>query len=699
MAKLSILSIAYPFSRVSVDSAGGAEQILAAIDAALVAAGHRSIVIAPLGSQVAGHLVPVRIDDEVLDGAAVGRAHAAVIAETARVIARERIDVVHMHGIDFDRYLPAPGPPVLATLHLPPKWYAREALRPARPDTHLCCVSEVQRAAAPSWAAPAYVIPNGVPIDALRFRSRKARFCLVLARICPEKGIHEALDAADEAGVPLVVAGDIGPWDAHRRYFEDVLKRRLRPPHRWIGPAGLARKRGLLAAARALLVPSRAPETSSLVAMEALASGTPVIAFASGALPSIITHGETGFVVEDASSMARAIGEVERISPEVCRRSAELRFASKAMTDAYLALYERLARRSTAGASSAAEPLDVEHVRGADELAALTAEWTELWRRCPTATPFQTPEWLLAYARAFCGGDGAEPWGITVRRRGALVGLAPLCTRRSASETKTSLLGDGVSDYLDVIVDPEHVASVTAAIFDELRRSCAPLGSVVLDELRPCSPLVTCSPLVETSPLVTSSPRPDFQRTVRGPCPVLRLSGGVDPLLPELRKKVAFYRRRVERTGGLVIEEATDARAASWLETLFALHAARWASRGQGGVLARPEVQQHQREAVAALTTSGIARIYGLRVGDRRAAAMLVLRDAWAAYYYIGGFDPELAALSPGTILIAHAIDRAHADGLSELDFLRGREDYKYRFGARDRFNFCLHLEHRPNVR
>jgi CelD/BcsL family acetyltransferase involved in cellulose biosynthesis len=104
-------------------------------------------------------------------------------------------------------------------------------------------------------------------------------------------------------------------------------------------------------------------------------------------------------------------------------------------------------------------------------------------------------------------------------------------------------------------------------------------------------------------------------------------------------------------------------------------------------VLASADVQRFQRTAVAAMSAGGIARLFGLRIGDRRAAAMLVLHDAWAAYHYIAGFDPALGAVSPGTILIAHAIDRAHDDGLAEFDFLRGAEPYKYRFGARDRWN------------
>jgi CelD/BcsL family acetyltransferase involved in cellulose biosynthesis len=152
-----------------------------------------------------------------------------------------------------------------------------------------------------------------------------------------------------------------------------------------------------------------------------------------------------------------------------------------------------------------------------------------------------------------------------------------------------------------------------------------------------------------------------------------------------MREKVRYYRRRAERMGPVEVHEATSETSAEWLDVLFDLHRARWSARGESGGLASPEVQRFQRSAIPAMTASGLARLYGLRIGERRAAAMLVLCDGWAAYYYIGGFDPELADVSPGTILIAHAMERARDEGLAELDFLRGAEPYKYRFGAIDR--------------
>ncbi len=347
---LAVLSVSYPLARVSEDSAGGAEQVLSALDRALVAADHRSIVVAPEGSRVAGVLEAIPWTEGPLGEAARARAQGANAAAVARVLARERVDLVHLHGIDFDRYLPAPGPPVLATLHLPPDWYPPAALRPARPRTWLNCVSAAQAAACPPSPNLVEPIANGVPVERLRARHAKRGFALFLGRICPEKGVHLALRAAHRAGVSLIVAGELYSYPAHRDYFEGEVRPLLDARRRFVGPVGFARKRRLLTAARCLLVPSLAAETSSLVVREAAACGTPVVAFPSGAIAEAVEEGRTGFLVPDVDAMAEAIGRTGAIDPAACRALARERFDEAAMAEHYLALYARLAQPAGAEA-------------------------------------------------------------------------------------------------------------------------------------------------------------------------------------------------------------------------------------------------------------------------------------------------------------------------------------------------------------
>jgi glycosyltransferase involved in cell wall biosynthesis len=343
---LTVLNVAWPLAPVGPDAAGGAEQVLSCLDAALTAAGHRSIVIACEGSRVLGTLIATPLPRPPLDDPARWFAEAWLRLAIARAIERHRPDLVHFHGLDFPACLPPPGVPVLVTLHLPAEWYSAAALRTPRPATWLICVSSAQRRACPADAPLLPEIENGVPVDALAARHAKRRFVLTLGRICAEKGVHIALDAATRAGCPCWVAGTVHPFAAHQDYFQRFVQPRLRGPHRCLGSVDFARKRRLLSAARALLVPSLAAETSSLVAMEALACGTPVIAFRRGALPEIVEHGRTGFLVDDAAGMAQAINEADRLDPADCRRAARERFPLERMTDRYLDLYGRLAGRN-----------------------------------------------------------------------------------------------------------------------------------------------------------------------------------------------------------------------------------------------------------------------------------------------------------------------------------------------------------------
>lgn len=353
---LTVLNVAYPFAVVGPDAVGGAEQVLRALDRALVAAGHRSLVIACEGSRVAGRLLPLPPVRGRIDETAFIARHAAVRSTVREALARHPVDVVHMHGIDFHAYLPSPGVPVLTTLHLPPGWYPPEVFALRRPDTHLVCVSASQERTCPPEARLLPHIGNGVAVDRHSARLSKRRFALALGRICPEKGFHLALDAARRAGLPLLIGGEVFPYEAHERYFAAEVRPRLGGGNRFLGPVGGARKCRLLAAARCLAVPSQAPETSSLVAMEALASGTPVVAFRSGALEEIVEPGETGFLVEpgDVPGMAEAMQAAGRLDPEACRAAARARFSEEGMVERYLRLYRRLAAPAPAWASVSA---------------------------------------------------------------------------------------------------------------------------------------------------------------------------------------------------------------------------------------------------------------------------------------------------------------------------------------------------------
>ncbi len=345
--RLTILNVASPFLPLLREAHSGIEQMLAHLDRALVRAGHRSLVLAPEGSEATGTLIPVRLRTKAVGSEYRDEAYELYRAAIDETLTRWNVDVVHLHGLDFDSYLPAAGVPVLATLHHAPDQYPPEIFYLDRPDTFLNCVSRPQRETCPPGTQLLPDIETGIPVGPLRADFSKRNYVLSLGRVCWEKGFHLAFQAAAKAGCDFVLAGESLQHPSHRDYFNNVIRPKLTRKARYLGPVSFAHKRRLLTSARALLVPSLVPETSCLVAMEAMACGTPVIGFRLGALQDLIDDGRTGFLVESADEMAAAIQACDQLDSVACRATAEARFSIDHMTDKYLDVYERLAARGT----------------------------------------------------------------------------------------------------------------------------------------------------------------------------------------------------------------------------------------------------------------------------------------------------------------------------------------------------------------
>src|SRR5919198_2162525 len=435
---LTVLSVAYALAPVGPDAVGGAEQVLGMIDEALVRAGHRSIVVACEGSRTRGTLIATAAPVRPLDSAGE-RAWEAHRAAIESALWSERVDVVHFHGLDFHRCLPRSLPcPALATLHLPPSWYPPEVFSMPERGIQLHCVSDSQRRACPDGAILLDTIPNGVPLDRLRPAGRRGSFLVALGRICPEKGFHLALEAARRSGLALLLSGEVFAYQAHQRYFREEVAPRLDGRRRFIGPVGARAKLRLLSHARALLVPSLVSETSSLVAMEALSCGTPVVAFRQGALTEIVEDGRTGFLVDDLEGMCEALARLSEIDRQKCRARAEERFSGEAMVARYLSTYERLVSGHRGRREAGRRPERVEVLTEPAQLAAIEPAWRDLWHRARGAAPFTHPGWLLPWCRHF---GRARVLASAVWERGRLVGLAPMEIWRERDVRVLKLLG------------------------------------------------------------------------------------------------------------------------------------------------------------------------------------------------------------------------------------------------------------------
>jgi len=341
---LTVLSVAFWLTAVGPGSVGGAEQILMQIDRGLVRRGHRSLVIARPESNVEGTLIPTLALDSRVSTETWWKAHDGVRRAIAYAIERYPVDIVHMHSLHFANYFPPGEVPTMVTLHMPLSWYGSEELKVSRANTYFHCVSRSQRELHPTEISFLPDIENGVASELLNSTAhiRKRSHAVLLGRICPEKGFHLGLQAAKRAGVAAFLAGQVFPFEEHERYFREKIVPELDSERRYLGPVALRGKRRLLASARCLLVTSLVPETSSLVAREALACGTPVVAFALGALPEIIQHGKTGFLVEREKELAEAIHACGELDPAECKRTAEQLFSSSRMVERYIASYRQI---------------------------------------------------------------------------------------------------------------------------------------------------------------------------------------------------------------------------------------------------------------------------------------------------------------------------------------------------------------------
>jgi glycosyltransferase involved in cell wall biosynthesis len=193
-----------------------------------------------------------------------------------------------------------------------------------------------------------HVVYNPIDCSEWPFRAEKEDFLLWIGRMSPDKGPQRAIAAAREAGAPVVLAGPVQPGQ-EAFYAQEVEPHLGIDGAEYVGEADAERKRDLYQRARALLMPIRWAEPFGLVMVEALACGTPVIAFPEGSAPEIVEHGVTGFVVEDEHAMARAVARLGEIDPEACRESCERRFGVPAVVRGYEDVY-----RTAAGCSPAA---------------------------------------------------------------------------------------------------------------------------------------------------------------------------------------------------------------------------------------------------------------------------------------------------------------------------------------------------------
>ncbi|MGZ3459027.1 MAG: GNAT family N-acetyltransferase, partial [Archangium sp.] len=267
--------------------------------------------------------------------------------------------------------------------------------------------------------------------------------------------------------------------------------------------------------------------------------------------------------------------------------------------------------------------LEVEEVVTLRGLEQLQGEWRWLWARCAGATTFQRPEWLVPWYRHFGPSfSSRRPWVVTLRSEGRLVGLAPLVIREEDGARVVRLLGEGLSDSLDVLMDPELAPHGVRTLFDWLALNGEHWDVCAFEQLREDSPL-----------LRTPVPEGWGERTeVREVCPQTPL-----PWTAEGRfaSNLRQAHRRLERLGPVRFEEADAGNLEAMMDTLVRLHGGSGRRRGEPGVLEEASLQSFHREVARGLLTAGALRLYALHVGDKPVAALYGFRDGAHVRYYL----------------------------------------------------------------
>jgi glycosyltransferase involved in cell wall biosynthesis len=343
-----ILYVAYPLLPVSDESCGGAEQMLSVLEAEMAERGHLTTLAGCAGSKASGAVFTTGQETLKFDHLAErNREHEARILELVTQTNRSQplFDLIHDKSGSFWRLASRCYVPVLATLHLPRGFYPSDAFDHLPANLYFNCVSQSQRETFADLPNVLGVVQNGIPLSRFPFQPKKRNYLLWMGRICEEKGPHLAIEVAQRTGLPLVLVGQVYPFSYHQEFYVTKIRPHLvdkNPKIMFFETPTFDTKLRLLSSARALLVPSLVDETSSLVAMEAMACGTPVIGLDRGAIPEIVNDGVTGFVVPDVEQMASSVWRCDEIRSRTCRRHVDLRYTAERMASQYEGLYEGL---------------------------------------------------------------------------------------------------------------------------------------------------------------------------------------------------------------------------------------------------------------------------------------------------------------------------------------------------------------------
>ena len=338
---MKIAQVAPLFESVPPQGYGGTERVVSYLTEELVRQGHQVTLFASGDSVTQAHLVAacpraLRLDEQCVEQLA----HCMVLLEHVFRQA-PTFDLLHFH-IDYLHFPLSVRQrvPHVTTLHgrldIPDLMPVYQTF----PSMPVVSISDAQRIPLPGlqWQGTVY---HGLPEALYTFQDTPGSYLAFLGRISPEKGIEQAIAIARQAGMPLKIVAKIDQVD--RKYFQSVVQPLLDDPLvEYLGEMGERDKNAFLGQAYALLFPIDWPEPFGLVMIEALACGTPVIAYGRGSVPEVLEDGVTGWIVAGRDDAIQAIAQVSTLSRRRCRQTFEERFSATRMTQDYVQIYQQL---------------------------------------------------------------------------------------------------------------------------------------------------------------------------------------------------------------------------------------------------------------------------------------------------------------------------------------------------------------------
>jgi glycosyltransferase involved in cell wall biosynthesis len=325
---------------------GGSERVVSFLTEALVEMGHEVTLFASGDSVTSAKLMPcvpeaLRLNPSVRDHLP----YYMVMLKTVREMA-SKFDILHFHldNIHFPVFAGALAGRTVTTLHSRQDQRDLEVLYRGFPHMALVSISDAQRQPVP-YANFAATVPHGLPRDLLPMIAQPSGgYLAFLGRISPEKRLDRAIAIARAAGLPLKVAAKIDRAD--EAYFRSEIAPLLTHPGvEFVGEINERQKATFLGNARGLLFPIDWPEPFGLVMIEAMACGTPVLAFRQGSVPEVVDHGITGFIVDDVAQAVRCVGPLLALDRRQVRERFEQRFTADRMARSYVRIYQEVVGR------------------------------------------------------------------------------------------------------------------------------------------------------------------------------------------------------------------------------------------------------------------------------------------------------------------------------------------------------------------